>query len=142
MSTYLDENDLERLVFAQQAQLDYTRVLEHRSRELVHGGVLILVVASVNPSEHGPSSTATHMAAMAVLPIQILYECAQALLTREELLDFTFPIHHRSFDDFIDNSLFARCSLKLIKAEQFTMKEPLLAELQQGKITLDEFARA
>jgi hypothetical protein len=142
LSTYLDDNDPDRLIFAQQAQLDFTHFLEHRSRELVQGGVLILVIPSVNPSEHGPSSTGTTMAAMAVLPIQILYECAKALLTPEELLDYTFPIHHRSFDDFLDHSLYARYSLQLIKAEQFTTENPWLEKLRQGTIKVDEYARA
>jgi hypothetical protein len=109
--------------FAHQAQLDYTYFLEHRSRELVQGDVLILFIPSLNPAEHGLSPTVT---TMPIMLIQFLYQCTQALLTPEELLDYTLPIHHRSFDDFLDHSLFARCSLKLVKAEEFTTQNLLL----------------
>lgn len=136
MSANLDENDPERLAFAQQAQLDYTRFLEHRARELVQGGVLILTIPSLHPAQTGSLPAANK-------PVyRLLYQCAQALLTPEELLNYTIPCHHRSFDDFLDHSLFVRCSLQLIKAEQITVKNPTSERMQQGTITVDEYARA
>ncbi len=129
------ENDPERLAFAQQAQLDYTHFLQHRSRELVQVGVLILVIPSFNPAQHGPSPTVTTRST------RLLYACAQVLLTPEELLGYTIPIHHRSLDDYLDHSLFTRCSLQLIKAEQIISKNPWTEQLQHGAIAIDEYAR-
>lgn len=79
----LDENDPGRLTFARQAQLGYTQFLLHRSCELAQGGVLILVIPSFNPVHNGPSPIDK------VRHLRLLYECAQALLTPEELLDYT-----------------------------------------------------
>jgi hypothetical protein len=135
MSAYLDDNDPERLIFAQQAQLDYTHFLEHRSRELVQGGVLILVMLSLNPAQHGSCPTTINK------HVRLLYECAQALFTPEELLNYTIPMYHRSLDELLDHSLFARCSLQLIKAEQIIVKSPTAEQLRQGTITADECAR-
>lgn len=137
MSVYLDENNPERLASAQQAQLDYTQFLEHRARELVQRGVLTLIVPSLHPAQNRPCPAAT------TKPVyRLLYQCAQALLTSEELLNYTILYHHRSFDDFLDLALFARCSLQLINAEQVTVKNPMSERLQQGAITAAEYARA
>ena len=137
MSVYLDDDDPERRAFAQRAQRDYTQFLEHRARELVQGGVLILNVPSLHLAQHGSSPAAT------AKPVyRLLYQRAQALLTPEELLRYTLPWHHRSFDDFLDHALFARCSLRLIKAEQIIVKNPTSERMQQGTITADEYARA
>jgi len=94
--------------------LGYTHFLQHRSRELAQGGVLILVIRSFSPAQHGPSSTVT------TRPIRLLYQYAETHFISKELHDYTIPIHHRSFDDYLDHSLLARCSLQLIKAEPVT----------------------
>jgi hypothetical protein len=136
MSNYLDDNDSEHLAFARQAQLDYTHFLQHRSCELLQGGVLILVIPSFNPVQYASSPTIT------TRPIRLLYQWTQALFTAKELLDYTIPIHHPSFDDYLDHSLFTLCALQLIKAKQIISKNPLTEQMHQGTITIDEYARA
>jgi hypothetical protein len=72
---------------------------------------------------------------------ELLYKCTQALLTLEELLNFTFPIYSRSFSECTDHELFAQCSLKMIKAELHQIKSHLFDQYKNGTITLVEFAK-
>ncbi|CAF2842917.1 unnamed protein product [Rotaria sp. Silwood2] len=123
----------DRLAFARQSHLDYAHFLEHRSRELVQGGVLILSIPSWDRAESAVASSSMHM--------HLLYECAQAHLTPQELLEYTIPLHVRWYDDCVDRALFTQYSLELIKAEHVVIRSPLMQRLKEGTITVDEFAR-
>ncbi|CAF5086486.1 unnamed protein product, partial [Rotaria sp. Silwood1] len=105
-------NDNEINAFKHQAALDYAHFLEYRSRELVPGGVLILVILGDNGKanrDHG----------------ELLYRCARTLLTPQELLDYTLPIYCRSSVECIDQNLFAKFDLELIKSDTVNIKSSL-----------------
>jgi hypothetical protein len=106
--------------FRDQSRLDWSDFLEHRSRELITGGVLILLVPAVD--DRGSNGFD--------LLREILYRCAQSLLTPSELLDYTFPIHARSFAECVDAQLFARCSLQVIRAEFASVPMPFAEQAQ------------
>ncbi|CAF3482431.1 unnamed protein product [Rotaria sp. Silwood1] len=121
-------NDNEINAFKHQAALDYAHFLEYRSRELVPGGVLILVILANNGKatrDHG----------------ELLYRCARALLSSPELLDYTLPIYCRSYSECVDRDLFAKFDLELIKSDTVNVKSILGEQLRNGEITLDYLAR-
>ncbi|CAF1132389.1 unnamed protein product [Didymodactylos carnosus] len=124
--------DDELKAFQEQARLDWTNFLEHRSRELITGGILILLIPSID--DRGSNGFD--------IVRKSLYKCAQSLLTTQELLDYTFPIYARSYSECIDDQLFARCSLKLIKSNFGSVKMPFIKQWHDGEMTLDEFARS
>jgi hypothetical protein len=71
--------------FKHQACLDYAQFLEHRSNELILGGVLILCIHCVNDKGLNGLEIAH----------QLLYKCAKLLLlTEQELLDYTIPVYY------------------------------------------------
>ncbi|CAF4308617.1 unnamed protein product, partial [Adineta steineri] len=118
--------------FRQQAYLDYCRFLKHRSCELISGGVLILVVLATN-KEGKRGNEEFH---------NILYECAQLLpFTSNELIDYTIPAYFRSYDECVDEKLFAEYSFDLIKSQNVMMEPPFLKSWKEEQITFDEFAR-
>lgn len=132
-SAYISEDDPDRLAFARQSLVDYEHFLEYRSRELVQGGVLILSIPSWDRSDVAAASSPMHM--------HLLYECAQAHLTPAELLEYTIPVHVRWYDDCVDRTRFTRYSLELIKEEHVVVDSPLMQRLNDGIMTVDEFAR-
>ncbi|CAF0909504.1 unnamed protein product [Rotaria sordida] len=129
-SLFAQGNELK--AFQEQARLDWTHFLEHRSHELISGGVLILLIPCVD--DQGSNG-------FDILR-ELLYKCAQSLLTPQELLDYTFSIHIRSYSECIDDQLFARCSLELIKSDFGSVKMPFIKQWQNEQMTLDEFARS
>ena len=122
-------DDSETNAFKRQAALDYTRFLEHRSRELLPGGVLILGLLADSSDENNREHS------------DILYRCAQAFLSSEELLDYTLPIYCRSYIECVDQELFAKHNFELIVADFVRIESPVGRRLENGEITLDDFAR-
>jgi hypothetical protein len=127
--TYAEEN--ERQAYKSQAKMDFNSFIEHRSRELVPGGVLVLSIPSIN--DQGRESTGNYF--------DQLYTCAQSLLTKQELLNLTVPIYLRSLDECLDRELFERCSLKLIEAELVPLKVPTVEQYHNGQLTLDQLMK-
>jgi hypothetical protein len=120
----------EFIAFKTQAKDDYAQFLENRSRELIQGGVLILTILSAD--EQG--KTLTHNA------INHLYKCAELIpLSKQELLDYTIPMYHRTYEECLNEELFERYSLQLIKSDFHTVKSKFDQEFQEEKITIDEF---
>lgn len=118
--------------FQEQARLDWIAFIEYRSKELIVGGVLILLIPSVdNQGSNGFD-----------IIREFLYKCAQSLLTSQELLDYTLPTHARSYTDCIDNQLFTRCSLELIKSHFGSVKIPFVEQWKNKQMTLDEFVQS
>ncbi|CAF1552517.1 unnamed protein product [Adineta ricciae] len=132
-SAYLLENDPDYLQFAQQSYEDYSQFLKYRSNELIQGGILILSI----PSWHKHSDLVDNSSFM---HINLLYQCAQYYLTSEELLHFTIPIHVRFFHQCVDDELFQKYSLRLIKCEHVVIQSNLLEQLNQGQINVEQFA--
>lgn len=119
--------DDELKAFQEQAHLDWTHFFEHRSRELIVGGMLILHIPCVD--DQGSNGIDTFRT--------LLYKCAKFLLTTQELLDFTFPIHFRSYSEIIDHSLFAGCSLELAKSDFGSVKISFIEKCLNKQMTLD-----
>ena len=125
---HCSENDEERNAFKTQAALDYAHFLEHRSHELMPGGVLVLVILADNGKD-----TREHA--------KLLYNCAQTLLLPEELLDYTLAIYCRSYSECVDHNLFDKFDLELIKSDTLTVKSVLGEQLRKNEITLDYLAQ-
>jgi hypothetical protein len=127
-------NDTEREIFKKQSKIDFNLFIEHRSRELISGGILILNIPSVN--EKGEMDFNSYF--------DLIYKCAHllSLLTTQELVDFTLPFYLRSLSECIDLELFHRCSLKLIKVELTCLKSLIFDQYRNKQITLDHFANA
>ncbi|CAF3129509.1 unnamed protein product [Rotaria sp. Silwood2] len=125
------KND-ELKAFQEQARLDWNFFLEYRSHELIPGGVLILLIPSVDDQGFNGFDILR----------ELLYNCAQSLLTPQELLDYTFPIHARSYSDCIDHQLFARCSLELIKSDFGSVEMPFIKQWKNQQMTQDDFIRS
>ncbi|CAF3986558.1 unnamed protein product, partial [Rotaria sordida] len=123
-----DEHDK----FKQQARLDYVKFLEYRSKELLSGGVLILCIPSLDDNGLRGSE----------IVFQLLYKSAKLLpMTEEELLDYTFPLYYRTYEECVDYDLFQKLSLKLINSQVHECRTDILTRLQQGELTLNEFAK-
>ena len=106
--------------FREQSRLDWNDFLAHRSRELIVGGVLILLIPAVD--DRGSNGFD--------LLRELLYRCAQSFLTPVELLDYTFPIHARSYAECLDSELFDRCSLQVIRADFASVPMPFAQQVQ------------
>ena len=122
----------ERAAFESQAKNDYSQFLQNRSHELVQGGVLILSILAVDKEENNPLKNAG----------DLLYKCAKLLLlNEEELLEYTFPFHIRSYKEYIDEEVFKQCSLQLMKSDFCYTQPKFYDEFQEGKITVEQFAQ-
>lgn len=122
-----NENEINE--FKKQAAHDYARFLEYRSRELMPGGVLVMVILAddgKNSREHA----------------DLLYGCAQAVLSPEELLNYTLPIYCRSYAECVDNDLFKKLDLELVVADTVEVKSNLGEKMRNGEITIDFLAQA
>lgn len=118
--------------FQEQARLDWTHFLEYRSCELIVGGVLILLIPCID--EQGSNGFD--------IIRELLYRCAQSVLTRQELLDYTLPTHARSYSECVDHQLFDRYSFELIKADFGSVPMPFIDQWQKEKLTTDQFIQS
>ncbi|CAF1424264.1 unnamed protein product, partial [Rotaria sordida] len=121
----------ERQAYKHQAKLDFNSFIEHRSNELVSGGILVLSIPSYD--DQGMESMSNYF--------DQLYICAQSFFNQQQLSNFTIPIYLRSLSECIDNELFDRCSLKLIKAELSQLKVPTLELYHNGQLTFDQLVK-
>ena len=121
----------ERQAYKNQAKADFNAFIEHRSRELVSGGVLVLSIPSFD--EQGVDSMNNYF--------NQLYISAQTFFNEQELLNFTVPVYLRSLSECVDNELFDRCSLQLIQAEISQLKVPLLELYHNNQLTFDQLAK-
>lgn len=129
-SLFAQGNELK--AFEEQARLDWTHFLQYRSRELVGGGVLILLIPCVDDQGSNGFDIIR----------ELLYQCAQSILTPQELLEYTLPIYARSYKECVDNALFDRLSLELIKADFGSVKMPFIDQWQTKEITTDQFIQS
>ena len=127
--TFAEEH--ERKAYKSQAKLDFNTFIEHRSHELVSGGILVLSIPSFD--DQGIDSMGNYF--------DTLYMCAQTFFTEQELANFTIPVYLRSLTECIDHDLFDRCSLKLIKAELNQLKVPTIELYHNGQLTFDQLAK-
>lgn len=127
-------NETERKSFKNQSKLDFNLFIEHRSRELRSGGILILNIPSTNEKE---DMGFNHY-------FDLIYKCAQLLLilTSQELVDFTLPFYLRSLSECIDLELFHQCSLKLIKVEFICLKSLIFNQYRNREITRNQLAKS
>ncbi|CAF3390100.1 unnamed protein product [Rotaria socialis] len=126
---YAEEH--ERQAYKHQAKLDFNSFIEHRSRELVSGGILVLSIPSFD--DQGIESISNYF--------DQLYICAQSFFNEQELLYLTVPIYLRSLSECLDYELFDRCSLKLIKGELSRLKLPILEHYHNGLLTFDQLIK-
>jgi len=118
--------------FKAQARDDYRQFLENRSRELVQGGVLILIICCVN--EEGLT--------MFESVYNLLYKCAKLfLLTKEELLNYTIPVYIRSYDECIDKELFNQYSFELIQSGMSSVDFKFYDQWKSGEMSLEKFTQ-
>jgi hypothetical protein len=125
-------HDHERQQFQNQSKSDFNCFIQTRSKELLHGGILVLSIPSqLNDNKQGFE-----------FYLDLLYQCAQKslLLSSQELVDFNIPIYLRSFTECIDEELFVRCSLKLIKKELICFKSSIVEEYRLGFIDREQLA--
>jgi hypothetical protein len=125
-------NENERKKFREQSKLDLKKFIEHRSRELRSGGILLLNIPSVDQNEDMNFNRY----------FDWIYQCAQLVLSTKELEDFTLPFYLRTLSECIDLELFHQCSLKLIKFELIRLKSLIFYRYRNQQITLDHFAKS
>ena len=128
---YIHFGDLnEKLLFEKQAQLDFECFLQHRSRELHKGGILILNIPSRNEQDQLGFNQY----------FDLIYEIARTILSDAELIDFTLPFYLRSFNECSDNKdLFVRYSLKLVRTDFIRFHSTIFVQYQTKKITFEQF---
>lgn len=130
ISVYAKGEELEK--FKSQAREDYKEFLKNRSRELISGGILILMITGVN--KQGLSSMEG--------TYKLAYKSAKLLpLTEEELLHFTIPVYLRSYEECCDKELFDLYSFELIKSDTLNIDFQFYQKLKNGEQTLEEFAQ-
>lgn len=128
---YANEN--ERQKFQEQSKIDFDLFIEYRSKELHSGGILILNIPSIN-HENDEISFNQYF--------HWIYQCAEIVLSREELIDFTYPFYLRSLPECYDTDLFLRYSLKLLKIELIHLKSFLFLQYENQQITFSQFSQS
>lgn len=127
----VDGNEEEKELFRRQSKEDLTAFLGHRSNELINGGVLILSI----PTAKSGIETVCHTYGLC------MDKWVQLLLTEEESLNFTMPVHFRTFDECADLDLFKQFSFELVAAEMITARFPMFEQYRQGQLTIDQLAK-
>ncbi|UJR24570.1 hypothetical protein I4U23_005945 [Adineta vaga] len=119
-------------LFQQQANIDYSNFLQHRSSELMSGGILILVMLCCNAE--GKLGFQCNF--------DLLYKCAQLLpMTSNELDDFSIAVFFRSYEDCVDEKFCKQYSFELINSKSVLIPSPIYKQWEEKQITNDEFAR-
>jgi hypothetical protein len=117
------------LRFEMQVREDYARFLEHRHRELVPGGVLILVLlVSAGPEKLNYGGHVSQ-----------LYECAQLELSQDELAHFTLPVYFLTADQYTSSEVL-QGRFDLISSTDVLVEFPLFEQWKKNAIALEEFA--
>ena len=125
--------DNERNSFKRQAREDLSLFLQHRSRELIVGGVLIISIVCIDDQGSCGSNPAK----------RLLYEVAQSLpLTPQELLHYTITEYPRTYEECVDHELFKQNSFELINTQFLPIESEMFSQWRNGQVPLDEFARA
>ena len=127
----VDGDEKEKELFRQQSKEDLVAFLEHRSNELINGGVLILSI----PSAKIGIQTVCHTYG------RCMDKWIQLLLTEEESFNFTIPVHFRTFDECVDLGLLNQLSFELVAAEMITTRFPMFEQYRQGQLTIDQLAK-
>ncbi|CAF3950879.1 unnamed protein product [Rotaria sp. Silwood1] len=107
-------NDNEINAFKHQAALDYAHFLEYRSRELVPGGVLILVILGDNGKanrDHGELLYRCARVQTMAVRIALEYPLKQALINNEQrsaeeidkILDQYWDLHEKGIQEQLDD---------------------------------------
>lgn len=122
-SLFARDEELE--AFRRQSRVDWEAFLRHRSAELVAGGLLLLLVPAVDAEGSNGFD----------LLRELLYACGQSVLSAEECLDYTLPIHARSVDECVDRRLFASHSLQLVHWEFQSVKLPFDERCRVEEVT-------
>ncbi|CAF0723070.1 unnamed protein product [Adineta steineri] len=130
ISVFAKGHELE--AFKKQARDDYQHFLENRSRELIQGGILILVMNCTN--DEGKTMTES--------VYDLLYQTAQSILSPDELLHYTLPVYIRSRDECVDKKLFNQYSFQLIHSNISTVDFKFYEQLKNNTINKEEFAEA
>jgi hypothetical protein len=119
--------------FKSQARDDYRQFLENRSRELVQGGVLILIMNCLN--EQGLTLFES--------VYNLLYKCAKLIFsTEEELINYTIPVYIRSYDECVDEELFEKYSFELIQSGMSSVDIKLYDQWKNGEMSLEQYSQA
>lgn len=123
----------EQRLFQEQAKIDWESFLRHRSNELHSGGVLLLSIPCRGESKENGFD---HY-------FDILYQCAQtvSLFSTAELIELTLPFYLRSFEECVNEQLFARYSLQCLQAELISLKSWVFDEYQRGMINRRKLAQ-
>jgi hypothetical protein len=130
ISIYAQGQELQ--AFQSQAKEDYQFFLKNRSLELIQGGILILLILSVN--EQGLSLVEDIY--------NLLYKCAQMVpLNEDELRNYTIPVYLRSYEECCDMELFQKYSFQLIKSNIEKIDFQLDKQWKNGDMTREEFAQ-
>lgn len=127
---YMLANEQDHQAFKDQAKLDFNAFIQHRSKELQTGGILLLSIPSVDDDGFDSLSYG----------IDNLYTSARTYFTSKEFQEFTPPVYYRPLLECIDYSLFEQCSLELIKVESIQVKFPVVEQYRNGQLTLDQVA--
>ncbi|CAF1312452.1 unnamed protein product [Adineta steineri] len=129
ISIFAEGNELQK--FKTQARDDYRNFLENRSRELIQGGILILVMNCFNDEGITMTESVYHH----------LYKCAKSILSPNvELPNYTLPVYIRSYDECVDKELFDQYSFEVIHSNMSAVDFKFYGELKNNKMTLEEFS--
>lgn len=121
--------DHEKIQFAQQAALDWLTLLQHRSAELVDGGVLLLSLYCTSNDETASNSfNTTHHAINIVLKSMV----EDGIITHDELTAATSPMYYRSESEYLEPSVLQRCSFNVILHQQVQLNNPMYQSYQES----------
>ncbi|CAF0779025.1 unnamed protein product [Adineta steineri] len=129
ISTFAKGAELQ--AFQKQARDDYRNFLENRSRELIQGGILILVMNCFNDEGITMTESVYHN----------LYKCAKSILSPNvELPNYTLPVYIRSYDECVDKELFHQNSFEVIHSNMSAVDFKFYEQLKNNEMELKEFS--